>query len=416
MTALIQCDGDIADFLERYDVGDTRQDRFTKSWARTRWPGKQPQLALLATEAALDDKPQLEWLAVARPRTTTTTFDRTIEFSQLSRISPPIPFDELVTEMHSRHHSALERSGPLPSGGGHALVQAILARRPDLQSVIDDRLTQQRLGPRGASEELYALEKDATATLLEIAGLERLPLRDWRAPQEPAPFLRGIPERSPREDALITYEAAIVPGWVNLPTSDVVTRTFTNGRERLDVINANRTSIEETLGVDLLYYHENRRSFVLVQYKRMLRDDDGQWRYHGDRHIRAELNRMRQVDDDCLANADGEYRLVPTPCLVKLVKADHFSADVDSLLSGMYLTRAHFQQTLDDPALRGPRGGISLGFDNVHRRLTNSMFIDLLKGGWIGSTGSGTSLVAEQVQASLNGHRALILGLHHTVY
>ena len=44
-----------------------------------------------------------------------------------------------------------------------------------------------------------------------------------------------------------------------------------NARERLTIINCNRQKVEETPGVDLVYYNHTFKSFVMVQYKRMKR-------------------------------------------------------------------------------------------------------------------------------------------------
>lgn len=45
------------------------------------------------------------------------------------------------------------------------------------------------------------------------------------------------------------------------------------------VMNANRTPVERTLGVDLVYWNEQERAFVLVQYKKMVRRRVGKDRY-----------------------------------------------------------------------------------------------------------------------------------------
>ena len=48
-----------------------------------------------------------------------------------------------------------------------------------------------------------------------------------------------------------------------------------DGRHQLRIGNVNSTPLERVLGVDLIYRHLDSDTFVLVQYKRMRRNDAG---------------------------------------------------------------------------------------------------------------------------------------------
>ncbi len=85
-------------------------------------------------------------------------------------------------------------------------------------------------------------------------------------------------------------------------------------------MNANRTPVEHTLGVDVVYFNEARGSFVLVQYKKMREEgSDGRkaLSYRPDDSLDDELERMRRIDALCMEQS-GEFRLLTTACWMKL--------------------------------------------------------------------------------------------------
>jgi hypothetical protein len=129
-------------------------------------------------------------------------------------------------------------------------------------------------------------------------------------------------------------------------------------------MNANRTADERTLGVDVVYLNESLDSFVLVQYKKLKRsrrNSKSTLSFRPDANLPKELERMRRVD--ALSHgATGPFRLLHTPCWLKLTEPSTTVSDAALLLKGMYLARQHFESLL--LSLRGPRGGIRLGYDN----------------------------------------------------
>jgi hypothetical protein len=182
-------------------------------------------------------------------------------------------------------------------------------------------------------------------------------------------------------------------------------------REQVREVNA-LLSPEIALGVDLIYYQETRASLTLVQHKAMDHDD---WYYHpsGDSHITKQLDRMRAIDKKCLQSAlDGDdYRLSAAPCWIKLCRSENVIPRTDELIRGMYLTRAYFERLKDypDTPCRGKQGAVRFSYASVPRYLDNTTFAQLVADGWIGSSGTGTDLIKEQIAASLAGQRQPIL-------
>lgn len=69
----------------------------------------------------------------------------------------------------------------------------------------------------------------------------------------------------------------------------------------------------------------------------------------------------------------------------------------------------HFDQLCADPRLKGPQGGTRFGYDNVPNYLDNTMFSRLVETGFIGTSGTSTDLVYQQIVRSFNNQKALVI-------
>jgi hypothetical protein len=230
--------------------------------------------------------------------------------------------------------------------------------------------------------------------LLDIAGVSRGVLRMWNQPPAATPFLHGMSSTPALEDHLIAYDVERFSDWVNVATDDVAWRAFASARRRIFVMNAKRTPVERTLGVDVVYWNDQDKAFVLVQYKKMTRESTGKSRsgstayrgiYRPDRNLLAELARMAAIDALC-EQQPGDFRLLPTPCWLKLCRFDVQVRDLAALVGGMYLARVHFEELITKSA--GRRGAKHLTYDHV----------ELVKDGWIGSRGAATGQIEQPVR------------------
>jgi hypothetical protein len=79
----------------------------------------------------------------------------------------------------------------------------------------------------------------------------------------------------------------------------------------------------------------------------------------------------------------------------------------DTLLRGMYLPREFLASVLDDPNLRGERGGRIVTFENTGRHLTNTLFAELLREEWIGTRGVSSAKIAKIVSEALGANRSI---------
>ena len=215
---------------------------------------------------------------------------------------------------------------------------------------------------------------------------------------------------------MIARDASVFPG-AGAVQATVVGAVFSSGGRKLEVFNVNRTAVEHALGVDLLYFHEEFDAWTMVQYKSMDHPADAPEHsavYRPDARFDAELARMiafRNATVDRWQIADGKaaYRLSGDGFFFKLCSRVQLEVLSQSLLPGMYLAREHVQAILSDPAARGLRGGRQITFENAGRHLSNTLFAELLRDGWIGTRTLASAQIAQIVRDSLDGDRAVVI-------
>ncbi len=193
------------------------------------------------------------------------------------------------------------------------------------------RAANQRVsGNRGGG--LEAFERDAVASALQAWGGQRVRRRILKnaAPtaDERAPFLARLKDVTSREDPQINHDFTAFPG-MTIARRDVVSSvTLSDEGEQITILNCNRQPLEETLGVDLIYYSHQFKSFVMVQYKRMV-DDGGvpAYRPHSDENHAKEVKRMQATEELLqtlpIGTSDDTFcfRLSSDPFFMKLCEA-----------------------------------------------------------------------------------------------
>lgn len=307
------------------------------------------------------------------------------------------------------------------------IQKAIGDERPDITDQARDlrHIIADSQGSRGRREGgLEVFERDAVASALQTWGGESLRKRVLRS-QVPtrsapvAPFLSQLRGVSLREDAQIGHDLIAFPR-MEIARKDIVgSVVFSNpaGDEHITIINCNRQPLEETLGVDLIYYSHRFDSFVLVQYKRMAASENGTPCYrpscdaNHDREVKrmqaAErvMRRLSRTTDTCT----DTYRLSGQPFYMKLCEAKAKAALDAGMVSGMYIPLELWRRQLRSEDVRGPRGGIVISWDTCKRRFNNVEFTRLLRQGWIGSAAGQSSYLSSIIENVLGGGRMLVL-------
>ena len=93
---------------------------------------------------------------------------------------------------------------------------------------------------------------------------------------------------------------------------------------------------------------------------------------------------------------------------MKLCQDQAYIPQTADMIPGMYFSLDHFQQLREDPRLKGPQGGVRFAYDNVPSYLDNTMFARLVEIGLVGTSGTATEFVHQQVVESFNGNKALV--------
>ena len=247
-----------------------------------------------------------------------------------------------------------------------------------------------------------ALQEDAVNSALRVFGLT--PRDAATSVETEGPTILG---RVPiREDAVIEHDARHIPEF-SLTASDLTGRAvFEKGRERLEVITANRRPLEEVFGVDLIYLNAIKRNIVMVQYKMLepLREDNGtDWIYRPDDQFGKQIGRLKSFSFP-EPPEPHEYRLNPQAFYLKFVRRD---ASLGK--SPVTIPIDHLEALRNDPACKGPRGAFRISFDALDGRyLRQTTFFDLIRSGYIGAYARTTESLEILIEETLKGNRAVV--------
>lgn len=275
----------------------------------------------------------------------------------------------------------------------------------------------------GFAAQTVALERDAVGISMDIldksARLRKTTLMSWVPPErEMVPFLQGIETVRLTEEQMLVHDSGVFPGGLMARTT--VGAQFQLGDRVLNVIYQNRTSVEKTLGVDLIYYNYTFDAYTLVQYKRMTGEgvhgetvQGAVFRPSTDENFHVEMKRMEdfrsRTPDEWIAPRDwSSFRLDGDGFFFKFcpsVVLDPFSPD---LIKGIYLPRQYLESLLRSEVTDGRRGGKVISFENVRRHLTNTEFAWLVREGWLGTRGISTRAITDVIAKALDADRAVI--------
>ncbi len=178
----------------------------------------------------------------------------------------------------------------------------------------------------------------------------------------------------------------------------------------LTVINVNRKPLERVHGVDLVNYDEIRDQATTVQYKRLEEIKTGgsekKWLYCRKAELDKQLKLMQQPPREPALTSE-EWRISPSPTFFKFVKAESFDPNDDGLLRGMYVPSDYLALGIKDESFNtGIRGGFEIG-RNITRYLSRSVFVELVRRGWIGTSKTDKSSLGRMVKELASSHEVV---------
>ena len=194
--------------------------------------------------------------------------------------------------------------------------------------------------------------------------LRKQTLRSWTPPDgdQLGSCLDGVRSVRMIEDQVIFNDTRVFEGADRVQYT-ILGSVFDLGGRKLEVFNVNRTRIEESLGVDFLYFNEEFDAWTMVQYKLMEKErEEHSEVYRPDASFDDELRRMQRFraeepDTWQVEQGQSSYRLCGDGFYFKLCPRIRLEVLSDSLAKGIYLPRQLVEAMLEDGSLRGPRGG-----------------------------------------------------------
>lgn len=396
------------DLLERIE----NSKEFTDVLSVPDWRPKETEIFLISF-----DNQHLQYAAFVKRGRGAATAKYQIIFSNFVNLAK-ISFREIEQNVGARLKSHFIRSssgigGRVPPKTWADVVRAIKQLRPDLAPDLDHLENMRNASTkiyRGKGFEIVAQEKDAIGISLDIFYDDRKRIFRSISPtiyDKPAPFIKSLIARQPSEDQIIIHETNHFPGWERLQDYDRGAVEFIREGEKLTIVNANRTSLEHSLGVDLIYFHHKYNSYVLVQFKKMEEES----KIIGFRPIgksyKKELKRMNDFNKSLTisgpAKHPNDYRLNSKPFYFKLCSNVDFEPISTELLPGMYFPLAYWKLLNASEDVIGPKGGVRITFGNSGRHITNTDFKTLVQDGWIGSRGDVSNSILEAIELALAG-------------
>lgn len=350
---------------------------------------------------------------------------RRLNIERLYELRRSISTNEILDKAPKTSRSKINRflaeGGLLSPKSFDALVEIVGKVAPDTEIILrtyrDDR--RRRIGSLSDSAKIaLAAQKEAVATALTIAGIERQELQGWDYERNvgPTSFIAGLPRIRLREDQMIVNDLTHFPGYVEIKKTAHNATVFQNAQSRLTIVLANRLPLEQQTGADLIYYNETFKSFVMVQYKAMEeRGGNAVFRFPNDQ-LSEEMQRMDSLLKElekCEENSEADgYRFCENPFFLKFCPRITFDPDSTGLSKGMYLPLRYWKLLSVHEGLVGRRGGKSLSYRNVRRYLDNTKFATIVAGGWVGTNIAQSHLLEAAIRSTLNSGRAAVIAVN----
>lgn len=409
---------------------------FTDALSVPDWALGQLNIALLGFSDST-----IDYISLAKKGKRVVTSKNRIEFSGMVNLGA-IPVRAIESRLNERIQRYFVKAsqgagGVIPAATWAALITAIKAERPTLVEDIDRLLSLRRYSGfrlKGEAADILLQEREALGISLDIFSgnnqLRNQVLSEW-APHEDtvtdvneaeatatltnlgtghSSFLKGIPQRYIQEESALQHDLFNWPGMTPLHEAGV--SVFEQGGRHLEVHYANRNALEHTLGVDLIYYNEPFKLFVLVQYK-LMREEGDLVLYRPDPQLASELARMDHFHNSnsrtAAIQSHEEYRLNDDGFMLKLVPRKGLKPASGELIKGMYISREYMHFLLGQNGPKGPNGGVQITFGGAPRYLTNSQFSASIHEGWIGTRGVQTQALGTMIQQFYESGRAMLV-------
>lgn len=373
----------------------------------------------------LDDSNQITHIALGKRGKLAGTDLRRLNLEQIFKLTNSVPvsaiYDRSPSKVKNKLNEKLIYGGLLPPKSFESLIQILSELAPEVSPILR-RYSEERIkrieGLSSKSKEALAEQKEAVATALTIAGIDRDELLGWdlNINKDTSSFLDGLEQTRLREDPMVVNDLMNLPGHEIIKTAPYNTVVFENDQSKLTVVLANRLPLEKQLGTDLIYYNETFSCFLMIQYKAMEEEASESVYRFPNQQLTEEIDRMKAVIGElkkCAPNTEVDgYRLSENPFFLKICPRIVFNPDNVGLVKGMYLPLDYWELLSEHPSLVGPKGGKRLSYRNVRRYFDNSAFVTIASGGWVGTNINQSSVLQEAIRSTLESGRAVVFAVN----
>lgn len=256
---------------------------------------------------------------------------------------------------------------------------------------------------------ITSTERDVLGLIFRINDLdnEKDKLNTWNIEDISTPeFLKGLQSLNTREDQIIIKDSRIFGDWQEIKNDVHSICTFSNNKKCVTIIYANRTKIESNIGVDLIYFDHINRSYIFVQYKRLAEENKNYvYRPKSDKNLDKELELMEELETK-LTNNKRDYRFNNQVFYFKFCK-ERQEIYSNELSKGFYMPKDYF--LLSSRLLKESGHSVVISYDTITRYLNNTVFIELIQSGLIGTRIDDAELISNIIKKSLSNDKSLIL-------
>jgi hypothetical protein len=305
-------------------------------------------------------------------------------------------------------------------------IEAVKRQRPNLAERLDAlvALRDEKNRLTGNDEKILRLteQRDAIGLALDIASLDRKTiLREAHFDRvESATSVLDLLDSEPvQEQDLIRKDQLAFKGLL----TDKGTRSarFTGvGAREVRVHVYDKKPLETVLGVDLLIFIADYKSYLLLQYKCMKPKSDSEgrsWSYLVDSQLHKQIEAMDDAVDAIqrlpipVSTSMLDWRMSEEAFYFKFCETTSPDSRDDALVSGITLSHSHLKRFLELPDSLVQPTGQRVGYANCARYLNNSQFVELAREGWIGCDARGYSLISKVIEEGQRAGRSAMFAV-----
>lgn len=151
----------------------------------------------------------------------------------------------------------------------------------------------------------------------------------------------------------------------------------------------------------------------------MVKENDALIYRLNDDSYREELERMKELETIFeqhrlqpslpLDTRPSSYRLHSGTFYFKLCPAEIVDITSAEMIKGMYIPLDYWKVIVASKDTTGPKGGKRITFENVGRHFSNTLFINLVQYGWVGSPIRDNRIITQFIQKALENNRSVVL-------